>query len=396
MLGQPNESRQHFDRAIEIHDQPNMKAATVEMMLRTLIIPYYATDEDEFELQLDSFERLMHSFESVFTYDTRLLSLSRQHRWLLVRGSWDAAVVSATTYEGFLGVNSYQNDATATLAELCRLRGDYDLAWSHLESILPEGPSQAPGTLRYTTGIYGIQTAANLALDQQDLNLASEWIRSHRRWLEWSEAVPGRPEHQLLNARYRLAAGDLEQAQSFTRNALETANQPAQPLALIAAHRLAGSIARDSDEFEEAADHLRDASDLAEKARARFERALVEIEQIALAIATRETVGLSKRIDSVRALLEELGAAPALARLAEIEKQLRSTPDLPTGFEGLTARESDVLKLVAARLPNADVADRLSISPRTVTTHLSSIYRKLGTSSRTAVTRIAIEHGLAQ
>ena len=396
MLGQPDTSRKHFDRAVEIHDQPNMKAATVEMMLRTLIIPYFATDEDEFELQLDSFERLMHSFESVFTYDTRLLSLSRQHRWLLVRSSWGAAERSATTYEGFLGVNSYQNDATATLAELCRLRGDYDLAWSHIEAILPAGPEQEPGTIRYTTGIYGIQTAASLALDQNDLDRADAWIQAHRRWLKWSEAVPGRAEHHLLDARYRLAVEDVEQARSFARLALNTASDPVQPLALIAAHRLLGRVARDREEFEEAADQLREARATAKQARARFERAIVEIEQIALDIATREAAGLSNRIESVRALLEELGAAPALARLAEIEDHFLSMPGLPTGLEGLTARETDVLKLVAVGLSNTVIAERLSISPRTVTTHLSSIYRKLDTSSRTAITRIAIEHGLAQ
>ena len=45
-------------------------------------------------------------------------------------------------------------------------------------------------------------------------------------------------------------------------------------------------------------------------------------------------------------------------------------------------------------MPDAQVADRLVLSPRTVTTHLSSIYNKLGVSSRNAATRFALEHGL--
>ena len=61
----------------------------------------------------------------------------------------------------------------------------------------------------------------------------------------------------------------------------------------------------------------------------------------------------------------------------------------------MRAREVEVLKLVAEGLTDAQVAERLFLSPRTVTTHLSSIYNKLGVSSRNAATRFALEHGLA-
>jgi non-specific serine/threonine protein kinase len=60
----------------------------------------------------------------------------------------------------------------------------------------------------------------------------------------------------------------------------------------------------------------------------------------------------------------------------------------------LSAREAEVLRLVAAGLTNAEVAKRLFLSSRTVDWHLSSIYRKLGFNSRTEATRFAIEHGL--
>ncbi|MBV9787232.1 MAG: tetratricopeptide repeat protein [Chloroflexi bacterium] len=64
--------------------------------------------------------------------------------------------------------------------------------------------------------------------------------------------------------------------------------------------------------------------------------------------------------------------------------------DLP----GLTARELEVIRLVAAGLTDAEVATRLCVSPRTVNSHLRSIYSKLGVSSRTAATRLAIDRGL--
>jgi predicted ATPase/DNA-binding CsgD family transcriptional regulator len=67
---------------------------------------------------------------------------------------------------------------------------------------------------------------------------------------------------------------------------------------------------------------------------------------------------------------------------------------LPTYPAGLTAREVEVLRLVAQGLTDAQVAEQLVISHRTVTTHLTSIYNKPGINSRVAATRFALEHRL--
>jgi DNA-binding NarL/FixJ family response regulator len=69
-------------------------------------------------------------------------------------------------------------------------------------------------------------------------------------------------------------------------------------------------------------------------------------------------------------------------------------PPSPVAFAGLTPREIEVLRLVAQGLTNAQVAERLVITPRTVNVHLTSIYSKLQVTSRTAATRYAIEHNL--
>jgi DNA-binding CsgD family transcriptional regulator len=70
----------------------------------------------------------------------------------------------------------------------------------------------------------------------------------------------------------------------------------------------------------------------------------------------------------------------------------KSTTTYP---DGLTAREVEVLRLIALGLTDAQVAERLVISRRTVHTHLNSIYSKLTVNSRSAATRYAIEHHLA-
>ena len=67
----------------------------------------------------------------------------------------------------------------------------------------------------------------------------------------------------------------------------------------------------------------------------------------------------------------------------------------PTYPDGLTAREVEVLRLVAKGFTDAQVAEALVLSPRTVHAHLSSVYSKLGITSRSAATRYAIEHDLA-
>ena len=70
------------------------------------------------------------------------------------------------------------------------------------------------------------------------------------------------------------------------------------------------------------------------------------------------------------------------------------TPKAPIYPAGLTAREVEVLRLVAQGLTDAQVAEHLVISRRTVNFHLTSIYSKLGVSSRAAATRYAIEQHL--
>jgi predicted ATPase/DNA-binding CsgD family transcriptional regulator len=68
-------------------------------------------------------------------------------------------------------------------------------------------------------------------------------------------------------------------------------------------------------------------------------------------------------------------------------------PAVPRGQGALTAREGEVLRLLAEGNTNRQIAEQLVISPRTVNTHLTSLYQKMGVTSRTAATRFAIEHG---
>jgi DNA-binding NarL/FixJ family response regulator len=60
----------------------------------------------------------------------------------------------------------------------------------------------------------------------------------------------------------------------------------------------------------------------------------------------------------------------------------------------LTSRETEVLDLLARGLTYAQIGEALVISPRTVDAHVRAIFGKLGVRSRTAATRVALQHGL--
>lgn len=99
---------------------------------------------------------------------------------------------------------------------------------------------------------------------------------------------------------------------------------------------------------------------------------------------------------AAEALRPRLASDPNIELVGRIE-QAEAVLSLPPAHadeaalvESLTAREHDVLALVADGLPNRDIAARLAISDHTVKFHLASIFGKLGVSTRTE----AVQRGL--
>jgi DNA-binding CsgD family transcriptional regulator len=67
---------------------------------------------------------------------------------------------------------------------------------------------------------------------------------------------------------------------------------------------------------------------------------------------------------------------------------------VPDGWSLLTGTEREIARRVAQGLTNPEIAARLVISPRTVQTHASHVYAKLGVSSRVQLTSLLHRHGL--
>ena len=94
-------------------------------------------------------------------------------------------------------------------------------------------------------------------------------------------------------------------------------------------------------------------------------------------------------LDAARWVFEQLGAAPDLARAQALSRKARAKPP-----GGLTARELEVLRLVATGKTNRSIAADLFLSEKTVARHVSNIFTKLGLSSRAAATAYAYKHDL--
>jgi DNA-binding CsgD family transcriptional regulator len=97
-------------------------------------------------------------------------------------------------------------------------------------------------------------------------------------------------------------------------------------------------------------------------------------------------------LDAARWVFQQLGALPGLARI----DALLSHSEAQGAPGGLTPRELDVLRLIAAGQTNKEIGATLVISEHTVARHVQNMLAKLGCPSRAALAAFAVEHHIAQ
>ena len=222
----------------------------------------------------------------------------------------------------------------------------------------------------------------------------------------------------------RLAQGDLDAAQSMVADALEGAGWnrlarskvlPARAQIAIAAGDLAGASAAVeelvgiAEDFESPG--LRAA---ATSARGRVQLATGSAEACAtlrLAVSQWSDLGVPYEAATARMLLgeacrtngDEAGASSAFRSARQFFDELGIRLDdaaRPTGAglgplpAGLTEREAEVLRLVAAGRSNREIAAALVVTEKTVENHLTSAYAKIGAENRAAAAAFAVRHGL--
>jgi DNA-binding CsgD family transcriptional regulator len=314
---------------------------------------------------------------------------------LALEGQWQTVDLLAEAFDE-LDVIHRGDLRRSILGPLARARGDVERAWQMVHATWPDGPATEPGDKFITFALPTQRLAAELALDAGDLPLARAWLEAHERWLAWSGVLLGQAELAQIWARYELQLGRRERARQHARRALTLAAQPRQPLALLAAHRLNGELETLAGHHDTAREHLEQALALSDACRAPWERALTLLPLAELQAITHERAASAQALDEARAICEALGAASALALADDLAQRLANSPPARVSQPaGLTAREIEVLRLVARGMTNSQVAEQLFLSVKTIESHLRTIYSKLGVGSRAAATRFAMEHDLA-
>jgi ATP/maltotriose-dependent transcriptional regulator MalT len=197
----------------------------------------------------------------------------------------------------------------------------------------------------------------------------------------WNALARGR----LLPARVQIAvaAGDLETAGSATEELERIARDHDSPLLSAAALSARGRVQLAQGSCAGACATLRQALERWYQLEVPYE---VATTRLLLAQACRGTG-------------DEEGALSSLAQAAEIFDRLGVAVDTSAPHRlpaGLTARELEVLLLVADGRTNRQVAGELHLSERTVARHLSTIFTKTGSTSRTAAAAFAFAHALGQ
>lgn len=264
-------------------------------------------------------------------------------------------------------------EAAYRRGEVYRLRGEFDAAEAAYREASRLGREPQPGL-------------ALLRLAQGEGEIAATAIRRAlaERPASWDRLA-------LLSAliEIELANGDPEGARQACEELEGIVAERERPLLAATAANARGAVELAGDDQEGALAHRRRACEIWSELKAPYELARTRELLGAARRALGDDEGGAMETDAAREAYERLGATPDLARLAAAEGG-GSRGDT----HGLTAREIEVLRLVAAGRKNREVAEQLVLSEHTVARHLQNIYAKLGVSSRTAASGFAAEHGL--
>jgi DNA-binding CsgD family transcriptional regulator len=295
---------------------------------------------------------------------------------LQLRGAWPEAVEEARRAGDRL-VRAADSHATGAAfyrqAEVHRVLGDFAAAEDAYQQASRCGLEPQPGLalLRLAQG----RTDAATASIRRVVAETSERFRRAR-------LLPAQVE--IL-----LAAGEVEAAADAAGELAEIAGGYDTPALRAAAGHARGAVLLAEGDAQAAVVALRGAWQEWRQLEAPYEAARVRV-LIGLACrALGDEEAAAMELDAARGVFARLGATPDLARLEALAGR-----DAAAKGHGLTPRELEVLRLLAAGKTNQAIATELVVASKTVDRHVTNLYTKLGVSSRAAATAYAYQHRL--
>ena len=305
--------------------------------------------------------------------------LCRVHRAeiMTLGGAWADALAEARQVgerfsEGALNQRALGH-AAYRQGEVHRLQGRFQAAEAAYREATERGLEPQPGL-------------ALLRLAQDDRERAAAAIRRAA-----AETTQPLRRAALLPAYVRImtACDDLEAAAVASRELDSIAERQRSDLLEAAAAEARGEVALAAGDAHAALRALRRACETWHELEAPHDAARA---RVLLAVACRalgDDDTAAFELDAARAVFSRLGAAPDVARVDILRGGASATET-----HGLTARELEVLRLVAAGKSNREIAAALVISDHTVRRHLQNVFAKLGVSSRAAATAFAVQRRL--
>jgi DNA-binding CsgD family transcriptional regulator len=290
-----------------------------------------------------------------------------------LRGDWARAFDEAIRARDRLGGRPAIANAYYQLAELHRLRGEFTQAEPAYRRVGEFGRQPQPGLalLRLAEGRVGVAAAAI------------------KRALDEASDRPSRCRVLPAYVQIMLAAHQVGAAQNAADELVTIAETLGAPFLRATAADATGAVLLAQGDPAGALVHLRRAVSMWRQMDAPYEsaRARILVGQACRELGDADSSEIE--FEAVGQVFQKLGAAPDAERL-------RQLIDSPEGSypSGLTARELQVLSLVATGRTNRVIASTLMISEHTVARHLQNIFSKLGVSSRTAAAAFALDQSL--
>ena len=235
---------------------------------------------------------------------------------------------------------------------------------------------------------WGRDPQPGLALLRLAQGQADSAAAAIRRVLDEASGFVARSRLLPAQVEILLAAGDVQGAGAAADELAGLARELGAPFLTAVAAHARGAVQLAEGDPRAALAELRRAWRAWQELEVPYEAARV---RVLLGLACRDLGdqdGAEMELDAAQWVFRQLAAAPDLARVEALSGKVAAGP------AGLTERELQVLRRVAAGETNKAIAADLFVSERTVDRHMSNIFAKLGVSSRAAATAHAYQHGL--